>query len=69
MSRRIPKVLLLVALLAAFVASDTAAFGRSTTCRCEPTDLRRLVPPGGCHFNQNTQQCVNVSCKGVCGLV
>lgn len=68
MSRRIPKMLLLVALLAAFVASGTAAFGRSRTCRCQP-DFGRLVPPGGCHFNQSTQQCVKVNCSGVCGLV
>ena len=68
MLRRMAKVVLLVALQAAFVASATAAFGRSHTCRCFP-DFGRLVLPGGCHFDQSTSQCVNVNCSGVCGLV
>ncbi len=34
MLRRIPKVLLLVALLAAFAASISPAFGRSSACGC-----------------------------------
>ena len=66
MLRRIPKVLLLVALLAAFAASIAPAFGRSHTCSCHPVELRKLVPPGGCHFDQSTLQCVSVSCKGAC---
>ena len=69
MSKRMMKVVLLVALLAALVASGSTAFGRSTGCRCQPPDLRKLVPPGGCHFDQSTSQCVNVSCQGSCALV
>ncbi len=67
MLRRIPKVLLLVALLAAFAASIAPAFGRSQTCICS-ADFGRRVPPGGCHFNQTTLQCVNTSCVGNCGV-
>ncbi len=66
MLRRIPKVLLLVALLAALVASSVPAFGRSQTCICSANFGRRL-PPGGCHFDQRTLQCVNTSCPGICG--
>jgi hypothetical protein len=66
MLRRIPKVLLLVALLAVFVASSTVAFGRSSACRCHP-DFGRIVIPGGCHFDQRTLQCVSTSCPGICG--
>ncbi len=67
MLTRIPKVLLLVALLAAFVASSAPVFGGSHICRCFlDTGGRNLVPPGGCHFNQLTLQCVNTSCPGSC---
>ena len=67
MLRRIPKVLLLVALLAALVASSAPVLRGSATCSCHSTDpYRRLVPPGGCHFDQSTLQCVNVSCRGIC---
>ena len=66
MLRRIPKVLLLVALLAGFAASIAPAFGRSSTCGCLHLDDRQLVPPGGCHFDQHTLQCVNVNCRGYC---
>ncbi len=43
MLRRIPKVLLLMALLAAFAASIAPTFGRAGTCRCHPLDVRQLV--------------------------
>jgi hypothetical protein len=66
MSRRIPKVLLLVALLAALVVSSAPVFGSSHTCRCFANFGRNLVPPGGCHFDQRTLQCVNTSCPGIC---
>jgi len=67
MLRRIPKVLLLVALLAALVASSTSAFGGSHTCRCYHSGDRPLIgPPGGCHFDQTALQCVNTSCNGSC---
>jgi hypothetical protein len=66
MLRQIPKVLLLVALLAALVASSVPAFGRASSCRCYP-DFGRRLPPGGCHFDQRTLQCVNTSCPGICG--
>ncbi len=67
MLRRIPKVLLLVALLAALVASSAPAFGGSHTCRCYHSGDRPLLPPpGGCHFDQTALQCVNTSCNGSC---
>jgi hypothetical protein len=67
MLRRIPKVLLLGALLAAFAASIAPAFGGSHTCRCYHSGDRPLFPPsGGCHFDQKTSQCVNTSCLGTC---
>jgi hypothetical protein len=67
MLRRIPKVLLLVALLAALVASSAPVFGGSHTCRCYlDNGGRNLVPPGGCHFDQTTLQCVNTGCRGSC---
>jgi hypothetical protein len=67
MLRRITKVLLLVALLAAFVASSAPVFGGSHTCSCYlDNGGRDLVPPGGCHFDQRTLQCVNTSCPGTC---
>jgi len=58
MLKRIPKVLLLVAFLAAFAASIAPAFGRAGACGCHPSDVRQLVPPGGCHFDRKTLQCV-----------
>ena len=64
MLRRLATVLLLVALLAAFVASSAPAFAR--TCGCYIYDKRILRPAGGCHFDQSTLQCVNVSCRGTC---
>ena len=67
MLRRIPKVLLLVALLAALVASAAPAFGRSPTCSCYRSGDRQLLPQAGCHFDQKTSQCVNTSCRGTCG--
>ncbi len=66
MLRQIPKVLLFVALLAAFVATSAPAFGSSHTCRCVSVVERKLVPPGGCHFDQSTLQCVSVNCRGAC---
>lgn len=66
MLRRLPKVLLLLAFLAALVASSAPALGGSPTCRCYANFGRNLVPPGGCHFDQRTLQCVNSSCPGTC---
>jgi len=66
MLRRVATVLLLVALLSALVASGAPAFGGASTCRCHAADIRQLVPPGGCHFDQRALQCVNTSCRGAC---
>jgi hypothetical protein len=67
MLKRIPKVLLLVALLATFVASSAPILGASRTCRCYFLKDYRLIPaPGGCSFDQRTAQCVSVSCRGGC---
>jgi hypothetical protein len=65
MLKRIPKVVLLVALLAGFMASGPTVFGGST-CSCHRSGDRQLGPPGGCHFDQRTLQCVNSSCPGTC---
>jgi hypothetical protein len=68
MLRRIPKVFLLVALLAAFAASIAPAFGRSSTCGCYILKGDRIFrAPGGCHFDQKTLQCVSAGCRGTCG--
>ena len=67
MSRRMPKMLLLVALLAAFVASGTAAYGGSRACGCYfVKDFRLIHAPGGCQFDKSTSQCVSVSCTASC---
>jgi hypothetical protein len=66
MLRRIPKVLLLVALLAALVASSAQVYGGSTKCSCYRSGDRQLLPHTGCHFDQRTLQCVNTSCPGTC---
>jgi hypothetical protein len=68
MLRRIPKVLLLLALLAAFAASIAPAFGRSSSCGCYRFVGDRIFrAPGGCHFDQSKLQCVSTSCTGFCG--
>ena len=67
MLRRIPKMFLLVALLAAFAANIAPAFGRSRTCNCYLSGDRQLLPQAGCHFDQKTSQCVSTSCRGTCG--
>ena len=66
MLRRIPKVFLLVALLAAFAASVAPAFGRSRICSCYRSGDRQLLPQTGCHFDRRALQCVNTSCPGTC---
>jgi hypothetical protein len=68
MLSRIPKVLLLVALLAVFVASSASLFGGANACGCYRFVGDRIFKaPGGCHFNQTTLQCVSTSCRGFCG--
>jgi hypothetical protein len=63
MLSRIPKVLLLLALLAALVASSVPVFAGSRRCSCVK-DLRPF--PVGCHFDPRTSQCVNIGCPGSC---
>ncbi len=63
MLTRISKVLLLVALLAAFVASSAPAFA-TPDCLC--FSLKKNGNGEGCHFNKTTSQCVNTSCAGFC---
>ena len=67
MLSRIPKVLLLVALLAGFAASIAPAFGKPRTCGRYSYDKRILRPAGGRHLDQSTLQCVSVNCRGTCG--
>jgi len=66
MLRRVTQLLLLVALLAAFVVGSAPAFRSSPTCTCHRVQDRDIGPPGGCHFDRRTLQCVNVSCNGYC---
>lgn len=66
MLRHIPKVLLLVALLAALVASSAPVLGAAHRCSCYRSGDRQLLPQVGCHFDQRTSQCVNTSCPGTC---
>ena len=67
MLMRISKVVLLVAFLAAFVASGTAAYGGSRACGCYfVKDFRLIHAPGGCQFDKSTSQCVSVNCSGGC---
>ncbi len=62
MLNQLPKVLLLVALLAAFAASSIPAFGKSRTCVC--IDKKRAL--GGCRFDEKTSQCISIDCKFGC---
>ncbi len=67
MLRRIPKLLLLVALLVAFAASSIPAFGKSgCTCFNPCFGCKGGGQTGGCQFNKNTSQCVNTGCKTFC---
>ncbi len=63
MLRRIPKVLLLVALLMAFVVSGARAFA-DKDCTCFSS--RPKLNGGGCQFDKKTSQCINISCDGFC---
>ncbi len=66
MLKQLPKVLLLVALLAAFAVSSIPAFGTDgATCKC----LTFKAGGGGCHFDKKTSQCVNTGCKTGCLLI
>jgi hypothetical protein len=68
MLSRIPKVLLLVALLAVFAASIAPAFGKSGTCGCYRFVGDRIFKaPGGCHLDRTSLQCVSTNCTGFCG--
>ena len=64
MLKQVMQVLLIVALVAGFIASSASAFGRSSqTCTCV---VKERVVPGGCRFDPKTLQCVNVGCNGYC---
>lgn len=64
MLRRIPKLAMLVALLAAFAASGIPAFG-NPGCLCADF-AKGGRHQGGCQFDKKTAQCVNTGCHGVC---
>jgi len=66
MLKRIPKMLLLVTLLTALVASSAPVLRGSKTCRCYRSGDRQPLPQVGCHFDQRTSQCVKTSCPGTC---
>ncbi len=71
MPRLIPKLLLLVALVAAFAASSIPAFGGSKVCLCINTNCFGGSCPGsgGCQFDKKTSQCVTTGCRGICSLI
>jgi len=68
MLRLVPKVILLVALLATLVISGTSAFAGNRVCSCVTPAcfLTKRCPPGGCTFDKTTLQCINTGCKGTC---
>jgi len=67
MPRQLPKLLLLVGLLATFVISSAPAFA---TSRCQCFVIKKNVGGGGgdrgCQLNKDTLQCVNTGCKTFC---
>lgn len=67
MVRRIHTLLLLAALLMAFMASAGPAFA-SNVCHCLSAKCfgGKVCPEGGCQFDKKTSQCVNISCDGLC---
>ena len=68
MFRLIPKLFLLLALLAAFVVSSLPAFAGNNGCFCFTSKCfgKGECGQGGCSFDKKTSQCVNVSCSGIC---
>lgn len=67
MLKQVPKLLLLVALLAAFAASSIPAFGNSG-CKCFAF-FKNGGHQGGCQFDKKTSQCVNTGCQGSCVFI
>ena len=67
MLRLISMAVLLAAVLAALVISSVPAFA-SNSCYCFSAKCLggKVCPPGGCQFDKETNQCVNVSCNGLC---
>ena len=65
MLKQLPKVLLLLGLLTAFVASSVQAFAGEKVCLCV-TGSFKSPHPGGCQFDKKTSQCVNTGCPGLC---
>lgn len=63
MLRLVPKVILLVALLATLVVSSVPVFATSGGCQCLSTKPHGV---GGCAFDKKTSQCVNTGCTGFC---
>ena len=69
MFRSIPKLFLLLALLAAFAVSSVPVFAGSKACSCITSKCfgaKSSCGQGGCSFDKDTSQCVNVSCSGIC---
>ena len=65
MLKRVPKLLLLVALLATFVVSRAPVFGRGKGCVCV-INGGTSSKTGGCNFKNG--QCINTGCKGFCAF-
>jgi hypothetical protein len=63
MLRFVPKVILLVALLATLVVSSIPVFAISGGCQCFSIKPHGV---GGCAFDKKTGQCINTGCKGSC---
>ncbi len=67
MLKQLPKVLLLLGLLTAFVASRAPTFGTDLAgCNCIGS-LSNSKSSAGCHFDKKTSQCIDTGChrKGV----
>ena len=65
MLRQLPKLLLLVGLVATFVISSAAGFAKNS-CQCFVIKKNGGGGNGGCQLNKDTLQCVNTGCKTFC---
>jgi hypothetical protein len=68
MLNQLIRVVLLVALLAALVASNARVFAGHRVCSCfsSKCEGKGGCSPGGCTFDKKTGQCVNTGCTGLC---
>jgi hypothetical protein len=65
MLNQIFRIVLLVALLSAFVASSASAFDQTFVCLCLSAPGKQVA---GCEFDQKVGQCINKNCAVGCFL-